>query len=540
MKLSKTQLIEVVVLLLNAPTDINKIRVKQLIDIYNETLETDTSQSNTGIRVLLYILNEILNDKFDLSNTQERMLLLSSINEQTIEIDASDSSDIDDESNAYGMDETKEAQEVTLLKNIFNDTSSLPDDYRRRIEQSVDNTIRIHIATNNIRRCFGKLRKASSCIDVDKQNEVICDIQKSLEKTSSELVEAASREVKTSFESVDMSDVESIKKALARNENRRTANTMKFGYQGINEMLGGGLGIGEMIVFAALSHHYKSGMLMDAARQLVKYNRPPIPNPDDSWTQGKPACLFISLENTVDDNLTNIINRAAISINKERASSMDIEQKAYFIHDYFKSTGYDLILKRFDNTFTVDDYMNLYQEMVDLGYNIVFSIVDYVNCMNHDIPSTRDLRTDLKIRATYEALRQHSIDRSTTFITAHQLNRKAEEVVARGEINVVKQFSSAMLSDSADVKRVTDCLIYLYIEKNHNELPFLTIQQGKRRGSENMNIPETHKYCAYGFSECGLPEDIMLDKPLYTRNIYAQTKSEGQASAFAATPASVF
>jgi hypothetical protein len=75
------------------------------------------------------------------------------------------------------------------------------------------------------------------------------------------------------------------------------------------------------------------------------------------------------------------------------------------------------------------------------------------------------------------------------------------------------------MSDSSDVHREVDTLVFLEIEVNHDGIPFLTLQRNKRRYDEVT--PQAHKHFAMPFVGIrGLEDDIEWSKPGFTRSMY--------------------
>jgi regulator of replication initiation timing len=109
-----------------------------------------------------------------------------------------------------------------------------------------------------------------------------------------------------------------------------------------------------------------------------------------------------------------------------------------------------------------------------------------------------------------------------TLFTAHQLNRKAKELITVNKVlNAVKHFTEEHLADSTDVHREVDVSIFMHIEANHDDVSFLTAIIRKHRYEDNT--PNAHKYCAYPFyPNIGIIDDVD-GRPGFTSDIYAYT-----------------
>jgi hypothetical protein len=130
-----------------------------------------------------------------------------------------------------------------------------------------------------------------------------------------------------------------------------------------------------------------------------------------------------------------------------------------------------------------------------------------------------DVSRDLAVRNLYSVLCNFLKSNNCCFITAHQLNRKAAEVVRANPIGAVKKFTLDMLSDSTDPQREVDLVLYQNKEIDTLGRAWMTWKLDKHR--YDTTTPEHDKYFAYMFDgPLGIMDDLN-GKDMSVTNIYA-------------------
>ena len=248
-------------------------------------------------------------------------------------------------------------------------------------------------------------------------------------------------------------------------------------------MLGkrGGFALGECVSLFALNHNFKSGALLTIARGLVKYNSPHmLPG------KGIPLILFISLENEANRNLMDLYKTAYEQTLHKSSDGLSDEEIISFLQDFYTSNGWDFIMERRDGgKFGYDEYVALIESYEAQGYWVVASLMDYANKMKKGNSITggagsskgnHNLVGDL-----FASLCTYHKTKGILFITAHQLNRNAQDLAASGKTNVVKYFGPQHVADSLDVSRELDLEIFMHLERNQYNSRFWTCSRGKHR-----------------------------------------------------------
>ncbi len=125
------------------------------------------------------------------------------------------------------------------------------------------NELRDFIATANKKLCYTN--------DVIDTHEFVSGLMSGLEGFHSSAAKGNSRLIGQ----IDFSDEDSIEKALIKSkESISITGTLNTGFHGLNKAAGGyGFRRGDLINFAGLTHHYKSGILLDLSL-LLPQNEP--------------------------------------------------------------------------------------------------------------------------------------------------------------------------------------------------------------------------------------------------------------------------
>lgn len=514
MHLSPDLLVESIILYVSENDDKTRDLVQGLIALYDKEMESNPTLDDTQINLLLDVLKDITSGDVDVKNKTERLTILINLLGKDI----------------YTQEESK--LYVPVLKEILESDESISEIKGKSIRKKIFNAICTEESASAMKKLYGSLNKAMSVNTPSHQERYFNKFTDSLSELQKSIADIGSRysedQGKANLEEVDLSDVESIRFSVKKNLSKRRDNVLKTGLQGLNRMLGptGGFSIGESACFCALSHNYKSGMLLSLARWLVQYNEVPKPVEGDPFTEGKPCILFISLENEAHENIMEWFNSTWGQLNNcPPPPDMTEDEIVEFVHEQFRKSGYKLfIVRRPGGEFSVADFKNLYNEYVDAGYNVVSAIVDYVMCMDHG-GIGGDVSAPL-VRHTVSSLCNFCKDRSTLLLTAHQLTRDVAKLESTGQRHVVKKFGPAHIAYSFDVMREIDFMCFLHIESNQYDMPFLTMHWGKHR-----HVPATRKedlFCAYPFQLWGIKDDIYCED-MSVNNIYA-VKPEGEES----------
>ena len=322
------------------------------------------------------------------------------------------------------------------------------------------------------------------------------------------------------IDNVDMTDPNALMKSLDNYKNKRKSNVFPTGLKALNRMLGEDRGFkrGESWAFAASSHNYKSQMLMNCARWCTVYGKV------DVQPGMIPCVVLISLENEVPENANSMVISAYVNaMREEPPKDMSMREMAEQVARYFNSNGIKFIMMRKDENFGYSDFVKEMEDLKRKGYEVVSCILDYITLMRVDEDSDNPAKRLQKLMQ-----KMYNFGQRNNCLMLHglQLDSRAEELNASGQANVVKSYGAVHLGDCKGFRRELTGLIFMYIEKNMNEVPYLTLAWSKHR--DEPPPAKEDRYCAYRFMGpvLGIMDDIYLDKDTSVSDIYTDNNNE--------------
>jgi len=440
-----------------------------MIGIYDTYKEKDEFLKTDMVRTCIALISEIMNEELDPQNKNDYQTTILKLEEFI----------------------TRESPEFAgKLMNIVNTGNNITDMKLDRLKQSLNLWI-LQFKTN---KCIYKM--FSEC---NKSFQTTNELKKDIHLTS--VVDSA-REIIDNFdnresknvdmiEHIDFSKIESIKKAFKINHTKITKGRLNLGLQGVERLFGKrGPLRGEFIMFAALSHHYKSGILMDMLRWLITHNFPKV-------KEGKiPTIVFISLENEIHENMMQWFRAAYKNYFSSDGSELSDDAIIDVIKEVFNKNGFNVqVFRRMGENFGYQEYVNLHVKLQSSGCEIVASFLDYISKMRLEEGGVNDAKK-----------RENLLDKVADFcrhnaifgVSAAQLGPAAEELYASGKINIVKRLTAYHIADCKGLRKGADIFIFAHIEINKfTGRKYLTLKQDKQRqGEETL---EEDKYCAYEF-----------------------------------------
>jgi hypothetical protein len=395
-------------------------------------------------------------------------------------------------------------EKYNQLKNIFIATD-ISKKHLEHLYKRISNTLVYSRCDEKLRGMFRKLKECDIELNYVKQDKLLEDIMGYADEIKNAYASFGSAG-DTTLEFIDMTDKSSIQKGINVHKTRKVENVFKIGLQGLAKMFGENMGpaLGELICFYALSHNFKSSLLIKFARWIVSLNKPKC--------KGIPTLLFISLENEASDNLMMWFYEAYLDINKEEPDGLSDEEIIDLVTSYYNKMGWKLLVyRKLGEFFGYEEYVTLYNELKNSGHSILVSIIDYMAMMkisgNNKDSNGFDSKNHTLLQLLFNRMRNFNMHEGTTLITAHQLNNEAAQMVQSGQTTVVKKFGTSMIADAKAIEREMDFSAYVHIEKNHLGEPFLTFQRGKHRTGVN-NTSEEDRFTAYRFTKMGILDDI--------------------------------
>lgn len=289
---------------------------------------------------------------------------------------------------------------------------------------------------------------------------------------------------------------------------------MRTGYQGLNSLLGvGGLQPGYMYCFPALSHNYKTGILLDLSRQIPMYNKPNLNDKDK-----KPLVYRVSFENKIEQDLPEIYRSIFEAENQTNVKTADIKSKeaASYISEKLTKNGWHFIMECYDpNNFDVWNLIDRLNYFESQGYEVKLCVVDYLELITK---ATNNSRKDQAITYAYEVLRNSCFPRGITVVTAHQLSTEAQKLAREGTAGfAAKCASGGYYQNCQSLHNKLDCEVVMHIHKQGDD-SFLTFARGKHRGGAQTPLKDrtfAMKFQKFG----GLCDDVLMAKSTAVYNL---------------------
>lgn len=327
---------------------------------------------------------------------------------------------------------------------------------------------------------------------------------------------------------ISLNDSENLARIMtAAKDELDSRGVIRTPYQGLNRMMGyhGGIRRGETVVATALTHNYKSGIVMDIFAGCALFNKPYMRDPNKI-----PLNLRISFENTTMQDINHLypkLKEAETGLKVEIAN-IDVAEATSYLVDRLNVNGYTSKIIHIDPTdFTYHDLFKIIEQLEDEGYEIHLLTIDYLNMMSK-AGCTGDATGD-NIRDLFRRVRNFCLRRGIALVTPHQFSSEARKVERGEPKNFVKHVSGRGYYDGCSrLEQELDLEISLHIVEVNGE-KYLTMQRGKHRG---VITPASHTYCVYKFEEIGgLPMDV-LGEDQSRKTIGGDTMSDGGAPAW--------
>lgn len=500
--------LDILILLVNIRDDETLQLLDELINAYTDELKYNKSVDRVIVTRFLGLLKELKKFPRGEEGDANRITTITNyiINSKDIELE-----------NKLFFDS---------LKNLFDTAKSIRqnDNELKLKKKKIRNVLTFTNFKRLTTRMYGELNNFSACTDLEQQDihlATAVNMARKIIESVSDNIEALGSSAE---ERVIFSDKESIsnalEKAIAAEE---SGMVLQSDLQGLNQMLGkrGGFVRGEFVVIHGLSHHFKTGLLLTIARGLASRN-----DPSKFVKKGKkPLILFVTLENYANRNALWFYKTAyACTFGKRPDMKASIAEIAEIVQQFYTKNGWEFIIERYKGiNFGYDEYVALIEKYEALGYDVVISLVDYMEKMKKTSSMYQSNNTDgaqgTGLATLCQCLFDYNKSKEILFITPNQFNRKMQEVADRVKTNVVKHFSTDGVGGSIAINQIADLEIYVYIETDMDKHSWLTVMRGKHRYVDDT--PVAARYFAYSFDdELGIVADVD-GKKKFVRDIYA-------------------
>lgn len=313
--------------------------------------------------------------------------------------------------------------------------------------------------------------------------------------------------------SVDFTLRESVAKAFEEMEDSLSEEGMvRLPWKALNRLFGGiGLRRGEHVMFPALPHNYKSGVLVDLFIGVCLFNDPFLFDKSK-----KPAVILYSSEDDVP-----IIIQKIFVILKQIETGVPVKYKEFtneyrtdYVMERLSARGWNVFIHRVrPSQITYRKYTSHMEEYKAKGYEVCVVICDYLGMFNRE--GCNQGATGDDVQDLHRRTREYTSANRILHITAHQLSTQAKELARMKPDDFIfdlpgKGFYQGCkkIDDELDA----ECYINKRVVANGTFLEFLW---GKHR--KVGATAEKHKYFALKFREhpmYGLEYDLDKEEDL--------------------------
>jgi replicative DNA helicase len=455
-----------------------RLVVSNVLDLYNESITKGALFNDDTVRLYASMLKEIVQQNLDTHSDAELAALLLKFESHKIIKDAPDI--------------------LTNIKRVVADRKSVSVSRIASMRNRIYKTTMVVRGNDVIRKLFNTSTKLITSADANKQDSLFVEL---IEK-SRELVrvyEGSASMGTSTIDHIDMSCAESVRKGLESFKHKRQDTGYVLGLQQLAEMFGENRGPvpGECIGIAALSYHYKSGMMMDFVRYMAQYNMP------RKRTDKPAAIVFISLENEIYENMMVWFHSAYYNAFKRPATGLSDDELVQIIVELYQKNGFHLLVYREEgDEFGWTEWKNLHDTLSE-KYEILTTVTDYIGLMALEEGEDNNAK---KYQKLISSIKNYCARHNIINVTGLQLDTQAEALAKSGKRNVVSQLGAVHLADCKGIKRELDVLIFLFIEVNHLGTSYLTAWLDKHK--YNKMPPASKRYMAVPFTEYGIVDDI--------------------------------
>ena len=386
----------------------------------------------------------------------------------------------------------------------------------------------------NIRKSFIKNHKDETIMEI--LNKAAWDIKFHREKirdTSSWL-----SEVITKLEPYQVTNTKkdpAIEEAVTFEDNESVTNVfntvesednglgvIRFGWQSLNDMLGGGVRPGEYMFLMALQHNWKSGLSLSMFKQIPLYNKPHLINKSK-----KPLIIRISFEDPLKYNFQFLYKSFRENETKEvykdefklgpidpvtgdrpKIPLVSAKEKSDYVIQKLKVNGWYIeLLKVTPSEWTYKDICNLIIEREADGYEVKVCMVDYLQ----KIPTTGCDQGPMghDLRNMNERVKAFMAARNCIFITPWQLSPEAKMLKREGHTDfVTKLVGGGYTSGSRQLDQVIDIGILFSLEKVNKEW-YLDLALDKLRRVEQPD--DKHRRFSLKFNNTSKGKGVILE-----------------------------
>ena len=312
---------------------------------------------------------------------------------------------------------------------------------------------------------------------------------------------------------VDLDNIENVSKVFQVVKETTEAESFKFklGLRALNKITNNGYKNSEFVIWNALQHNYKSGMLASSLIGIARYNKPIMQDPSKI-----PLLLYVSLEDDLDILFEFLYRQMYYTDNKVKADMANTtkEEMSKYVKDKLQETGFKVKFIRVDpSDWSFTSFFSLIEKYEKDGFELKTVVLDYLSL----IPTVGCIANGAvgsDLRDLYRRVRNFFAKRKCLFISAHQLSPDAQMINREnltGEVFLNRIMGKGFFDGSKKLSQEMDLELYAY-KYTQNGKDYLAIGKGKHKGSKVMK--STDKFAIIPFPENlePIPDDILWDE----------------------------
>lgn len=472
--------LDTVCLLIYTSDEVSRALAEDVLRIFEEDVKENPIVDNPETRFWLGIIQDIVETKVDTSKAFEMSTLMAKYRENPI-VKANPAL-------------------IETLEEVLEGRASVGNFRIDAMKNNINNYLIFYHTERALKKATKLISRYPNVVNPERQKEILDTVYEYAKEAVKAHEEAVAVDI-DQIDFVDFTDKNTLRKVMQVNKTRRESSILKFGLQGLNRMLDDklqGLKPGEFGCIISPSHHGKTYTLMNMARWVAMYNVPVVK------PGFKPAIVFISLENELDENVNSWFRDAYINIFHKKPEGMSEEEMIdHVVNEYGKNGFSLLVFRRLANQFGFDEYQALIKKIQSANYHVIASFIDYITLMkvNEIAGGTRALQLqqlvrDMKTFANHEQI---------ATITAMQIDREGSRQLGGGNTYIVKKFSPANLADCSYAFHEFDLCIFQALEEVQDQGRYLTMKIAKHRYTV---INPNYSFCAWRFGPLGILDDV--------------------------------
>lgn len=312
---------------------------------------------------------------------------------------------------------------------------------------------------------------------------------------------------------VDLDNIENVSKVFQVVKETTEAESFKFklGLRALNKITNNGYKNSEFVIWNALQHNYKSGMLASSLIGIARYNKPIMQDPDKI-----PLLLYVSLEDDLDILFEFLYRQMYYTDNKVKADMANTskEEMSKYVKDKLQETGFKVKFIRVDpSDWSFTSFFSLIEKYEKDGFELKTVVLDYLSLIP-TVGCVANGAVGSDLRDLYRRVRNFFAKRKCLFISAHQLSPDAQMINREnltGEVFLNRIMGKGFFDGSKKLSQEMDLELYAY-KYTQNGKDYLAIGKGKHKGSKVMK--STDKFAIIPFPENlePIPDDILWDE----------------------------